>query len=146
MSRIIPELTAQERAALVAAARSFRGVRFRHVGRSVNGLDCLGLVVASFRAIGYEMEDKTSYSRSPEGEQIREAAFAHFGAPIPRSDAAPGDVVLMQWHQRPQHVAILGEYPFGGLSVIHSDSMFGEVTEHRLAAPWDRRIVAVHRP
>jgi cell wall-associated NlpC family hydrolase len=146
MSRIIPVLSADERLALVAAARSFRGTRFRHIGRGVHGLDCLGLVVVSFGAIGYQMADKTAYSKEPTGEQIREAAVAHFGPPIPTDEALPGDIALMRWHQRPQHVAILGDYPFGGLTVIHSDSSFGEVTEHRLASPWDRRIVAVHRP
>lgn len=145
-TRIVPPLSASERTALIAAARSFIGTPFKHVGRKEHGVDCLGLLVLSMRAIGHEMADKTAYSRSPSGEQIREAATAHFGPPIPFADAQPGDVVLMQWHRRPQHVAILGDYPFGGLSVIHSDIEFGGVTEHRLSGPWLRRIVEVHRP
>ena len=45
-----------------------------------------------------------------------------------------------------RHVAIVGDYAHGGLSMIHSDNAFGAVTEHRYAAPWAARVLEIYRP
>lgn len=145
MPRIIKRLTASERSAFIAAARSFTGTPFRHRGRSERGVDCLGVVVLSMRAVGREMADKDSYGRDPVADGIRDAAVAHFGEPVwrkgdPLDVLQPGDVVLMQWHQQPNHVAIVSDYPTGGLALIHSLAQEGRVVEHRLSDPWPRRI------
>lgn len=150
MARLIAPLSAAERTGLIAAARSYLDTPFRHRGRSERGVDCLGLVVVSMRAIGREMADREGYGRDPTSDfgAMREAARMHFGAPSyfkgqSLSLLQPGDVVLMQWQQQPNHVAIVTDYPYGGLAVIHSqaDKSVGRVVEHRLAGPWPERIV-----
>jgi cell wall-associated NlpC family hydrolase len=145
VARIIKRLSAAERTAFIAAARSFAGVPFRHRGRSERGLDCLGLIVVAMQAVGRLMADRASYGRNPVNDGIAEAARAHFGKPILLKNLRPGDVVLMQWHQQPNHVAIVTDYPGGGLALIHS--LAGKcVVEHRLADPWPRRIFEAYRP
>lgn len=148
MGRLIAPLSAAERAGFIAAARSFAGTPFRHRGRSSAGLDCLGLVVLSMRAVGREMQDRETYGRDPVADGIRAAALAHFGPPIPLETLQPGDVVLMQWHQQPNHVAIVTDYPMGGLALIHalSGATPPRVVEHRLGDPWPRRITESFRP
>lgn len=147
MARLIKRLTAKQRSAFIAAARSYAGTPFRHRGRSAAGLDCLGLVVLSMRAVGREMHDRATYGRDPVADGIRAAAFAHFGPPIPLETLQPGDVVLMQWHQQPNHVAIVTDYPMGGLAVIHAlVPPVDRVVEHRLGDPWPRRITEAFRP
>jgi cell wall-associated NlpC family hydrolase len=151
MSRIIPALSAAERTAFIAAARSFLDTPFKHRGRTEGGVDCLGLVVLSMRAIGHEMADKKVYGRDPVNDGIAAAARAHFGEPVwTRGQSLDclraGDVLLMQWHQQPNHVAIVTDYPFGGLAVIHSLKQNERVVEHRLSSPWPRRILEGFSP
>ena len=148
MARIIKRLSAAERTAFIAAARTYRDTPFRHRGRSLRGVDCLGLVVVSMQAIGRQMADREAYGRDPTGDTgaMHAAAVAHFGKPIAIDALRPGDVVLMQWHAQPNHVAIVTDYPTGGLSLIHSLAQVGRVVEHRLADPWPRRICAAFRP
>lgn len=145
MTRLIAPLSAGERTGFITAARAFLDTPFRHRGRSLRGIDCLGLVACSLQAVGVTPQDERLYGREPEpdGEKLRAALMAHFGEPV--SKLTPGCVVLMQWHKRPNHVAIVGDYP-GGLSLIHALAEQQRVVEHRLAAPWDRRIVQGWQP
>lgn len=129
----------------IAHARSLIGTKWRHLGRSERGVDCLGLLVLSLRAAGIEVQDRAKYSREPWKDGLREALREHFGEPV--SDWQPGDIALMRWHkeQEPAHVGILANYQFGGLSLIHAYSLIA-VTEHRLDEDWSRAIVEVYRP
>lgn len=144
MSHIIEPLSAAERTAFIAAARSYLNVPFRHRGRDRRGVDCLGLVVVAMQAVGRVMSDRASYGRDPVNDGLHEAAVAHFGQPIAIETMCPADIVLMQWHQQPNHVAIVTDYSLGGLAIIHS--LAGQcVVEHRLADPWPRRIGEAYR-
>jgi cell wall-associated NlpC family hydrolase len=146
MDRLIAPLSDEQRRGVIAAARSFIGAPFRHRGRLPTGMDCLGLVVLSMRAVGVEMHDRRAYGRDPVADGIAIAARAHFGDPIPLDTLTPGDLVLMRWHKRPNHVAIVTDYPLGGLALIHSLLEAGHVVEHRLSDPWPRRIYEGFRP
>lgn len=158
MARLIAPLSAEERTAFIAAARAFLTagegggrVRFRHRGRSLRGVDCVGLVACGLAAVGRFVEDRATYGRDPVRDGLREVCVAHFGDPVPVADMQPGDVVLMRWHEQGGaqlfcHVAIVTEYPLGGLALLHSLASNKEVVEHRLADPWPRRIVEAYRP
>lgn len=150
MTRLIPALSAVERMAMISAARGFLGASFKHRGRTPSGVDCLGLVVLAMRAIGYEMADRKVYGRDPSQDGIALAARAHFGDPVWRKgdplSLQAGDVVLMQWHGQPNHVAIVTDYPYGGLAVIHALAQEQRVVEHRLSDPWPRRLIEGFRP
>lgn len=124
---------------LVAAARTYLNVPFRHRGRSRAGIDCIGLAILSYRDIGIELVDRQKYGRSPERDGLREAMIEQFGPPV--ENIQVGDVVLMQWYQQPNHVAIVTDYPYGGFGLIHALASSKRVIEHRLAGPWPSRIV-----
>lgn len=145
MSRIVEPLSEAECVAFVAAARARIGTPFRHRGRSEHRLDCLGLLVVALAAVGRQCDDRRKYGRAPEQDRLREALAAHFGPAI-TDEPRPGDVAVMRWVDRPQHVAIFGDYLHGGLSVIHSDGSFGAVTEHIFAEPWCSRVREIFRP
>lgn len=149
MPRLIPRLSAAERTAFLAAARSYLGVPFKHRGRSRRGVDCLGLLSVSLAEAGHvPQQDERLYGRLPEpdGAKLRAALCDHFGDPIPLDRMTPGCVVYMRWHRRPNHVAIVGDYYLGGLSLIHSLAEADHVVETRLADPWPRRILEAWRP
>ena len=143
-------MTADERLALVAAARGYLRVPYRHRGRNRLGLDCAGLLWRAFADVGVVMDDERAYSPQPDG-RLRDAVVARLGEPFWKAgDAlellAPGDVVTLRWHQHPNHVALVTDYYLGGLALIHSYAEAGQVVEHRLDDQWAARLIEGWRP
>jgi cell wall-associated NlpC family hydrolase len=131
---------------MVAAVRRLVGTPFKHRGRDERGIDCIGVVRFGLVAAGRDPADYRLYGREPEpdGERLRGVLRDHFGEPV--SDLQPGDVVLMRWHNLPNHVAVVGDYYLGGLSLIHALAQERRVVEQRLAGLWPKRIVEGYRP
>jgi cell wall-associated NlpC family hydrolase len=133
--------------AMLAEARSYvrDNVRFRHQGRSRSGVDCAGLVYVSCLAAGRQLIDKEAYGREPVSQGLRAQLVLNFGEPIDRASMAPGDIVLMKFRGEPRHVAIVGDYVYGGLSLIHAYAQAKKCVEHRIDSEWDSYIVEVFR-
>ena len=146
MRAIGPPLSDAERLALIAAARGYLGVRFRHQGRSERGVDCAGMVVVSLWAVGRGLADAEAYGREPLNQGLREMLVENFGEPVPKDEMRPGDVALMRFRGEPSHVGIVTEYPHGGLALIHAFAQVKKVVEHRLDTEWLDNIVEVFRP
>jgi cell wall-associated NlpC family hydrolase len=133
---------------MIAHARSMLKTKWRHLGRSKTGVDCLGLVILSLKAAGYKIKYERKYGREPWNDGLREALKDHFGEPITGfENFKVGDIALLKWEQNsePAHVGIIADYKFGGLSLIHSYSLVA-VTEHRIDNKWKQAIVEVYRP
>jgi cell wall-associated NlpC family hydrolase len=149
MSRAIGEpFTTEETAQFVAAARARKGIRFRHQGRSDRGVDCAGLAQVCLAALGKPTVDMEAYSREPMGGRLEHILEENLGAPLAKDQARVGDIVLMRFRGEPQHVAIIGDYIYGGLSVIHAYLTMRKVVEHRLDDVWRSYITenGVYRP
>lgn len=164
--RILAPLSDDERIAFIAAARTFLTagpdggrVPFRHHGRSYKGVDCIGFCGLSLRAVGRYFQDLKQYPRTPDGSTLRQGLVAHLGESLTPEQMQPGDIALMRWHESDEkrwdtHVGIITDYPVdpSSFAMIHAYRQaddpkgIGEVIEHRLGAPWDRRIVEVFRP
>ncbi len=148
---------------IVAEARSWLGTRFHHQGRlkktatHKGGCDCIGLVVGVVRdlALPYAGEenahyqflyecDRTDYERIPNGKELRQALVTHLQE-ITLAEIAPGDALLFCFDQNPQHVAIVSDYPYGGLGIIHCYMKARQVVENRLDESWQRRLVGAFR-
>lgn len=139
-------MTPAERDRFIAEARSYVGVPFRHAGRSRVAIDCLGVVVLSFAAVGYDIGDRRNYGRNPVRDGLRDELIARFGNPIPKDQLQVGDVVSMRWHEPNgvklyNHVGIITDYPLGGFGLLHALHSVGYVAEQRLAGPWPRRVI-----
>lgn len=140
-------MTAQ---ALVASARAYTGVRFRHRGRNRQGVDCAGLVWCAFKDIGLVMPDYRLYGREPNRGELERAMESALGSPVvtspaKRADLQPGDVLVVRFKVEPHHVGIVTDYTYGGLGVIHADGHSNKVIEHRLADDMVSRITHVFR-
>ncbi len=124
--------------ALIAAARGYVGVPWRHQGRSRHGIDCVGLLVCVARDLGIPVEDVRAYEREPRAHDLTRLLRRHCTAV---SAARPGDIVLMG---RPStHVGILTDAhrPFG---LIHVPTN-GACVEVRFD-PEIHRLRAAYRP
>lgn len=124
------------------AARKYIGVPFGHQGRDPSvSLDCIGLCQVAARDCGHVVPDWLDYSRNPHGGLLEQRMASVL---VRESVWRPGLIAAIRWGGPVRHVGILGDHA-DGLSLIHTDSMLGRVTEHRIDAKWARRIVSVWR-
>jgi hypothetical protein len=122
---------------VVRVARSFCGikdvreaVRYRHQGRSREGVDCIGLPVCVRAELGLAPMDSFGYAKRSEGSEMLDYCRANMVS-VDRSSLRPGDL-LVQMSGVIRHIAIVGDYPGGGLSIIHSHLPNKKVVECRL--------------
>jgi cell wall-associated NlpC family hydrolase len=134
-------------AEIVTIAREVIGSPYGHQGR-VGGiaLDCAGVPVYVAQRLGMPFDDITGYGRQPNPDEMR-AILEKNLTRVTKADKQPGDVVWLKIGASPQHLGILGDYPLGGLSLIHATNGSGlkRVVEHRLDDAWARRVVAAWR-
>lgn len=98
------------RADVVAEARSWVGVPFRHMGRDRRGVDCIGLVVVVGRALGLPVVDwqgQGNYTRRGQGfDMVRHIIDTGTGLLVPLRDAGDGDVMVFAEAGIPCHAGI----------------------------------------
>lgn len=125
---------------VVAAARRWIGVRWRHQGRTRDGVDCVGLIISVARDAALVDEEAlqrierqtAGYGRYPIGGSLKAALDAELTSV---ASPQPGDVVLLRLAGELRHVGIVGEHPAGGYSLIHSNSVAPrKVIEHVMPA------------
>jgi NlpC/P60 family putative phage cell wall peptidase len=125
---------------MIAAARECLGTPFHHQGRTPGaGLDCIGLLVVAARAAGRVVEDRTDYSRRPDGQSLIDVLRAHGAAEV--SDIAAGDILLFRYDRQPQHVALAT----GPDNMIHSFAPARAVVETAIGDYWRRRLCGIFR-
>jgi cell wall-associated NlpC family hydrolase len=131
------------RARIIAEARNWIGTPFNHQGRVRGvGVDCAGLVIRVAQEVGLPMREETGYSPIPDGVGIMRSCDEQ----MRRIDGYTlGDVVLFSFGPHPQHLGIVGDYPGGGLSLIHAYAPVGRVVETGFDAIWQRRTVQAYR-
>lgn len=130
---------------VVRAARAYLGVRWVHQGRSVRGLDCIGLVMRVARDLALSDFETRDYGRIPDGRRLREGMREHCIELPAGTEPAHGMVALMSFEADPQHLAIVADYVHGGCSLVHALALERRVVEHRLDQVWANRIVALYR-
>lgn len=141
-------LTDDERVRWIAAARSMLGVKWRHQGRNpMRGVDCAGLLVCAMGMVPRPVADVDAYGREPYRSTLEGVLREGFGDPLPPSEMRVGDAVLLKFRSNePSHVGILGDYLYGGFSLIHAYAKVREVVEHRLDDAWAGYVTEVYRP
>lgn len=98
-------------------------------------MDCAGLVLKVARDLELSSLDVTGYGVQATDESMLALCRQHL-VEIARSELAPGDVVVMRFAGN-RHIGIAGDYPHGGLSLIHAQTMHPRcVVENALSAQW----------
>jgi cell wall-associated NlpC family hydrolase len=132
--------TAQE---FVDEVTSYRGVKFRHMGRSkVTGVDCVGLVVASMRSVGIAVEDMAQYPRFPINE-IFSGMIDKQTVAVTVDSIRLGDLLKFKWTVEPQHIAVVTEV--NPLRITHAYSQVGAVVTNDLDTHWMRLFTEARR-
>lgn len=122
-------------AELIAEARTWEGVAFRHQGRSHTGVDCIGFPVAILRARGELPEDfvdNVCYGHAPNTSEFIDTVERTCTA-IDRVEN--GCLITIAWPQAkfPSHAAIIdGKY------MIHAYERARRVVRCGYGEPWLR--------
>jgi len=98
---------------IVEQARSYKGTKWRHLGRGRGGLDCVGLITAVAYDLGICDYTPIPYTRNTRPETMV-AQFKLFCYQVNIKDAKPGDIALFYTGHR-GHCGF-----FTGNSLIHS--------------------------
>lgn len=134
---------------LVTAARAYLGVRWRHRGRSIHGLDCAGVGILAYRDCDVDLPDFVYYGREPHNDGLVRHLTAALGEPLPvGTPLQDGDVLCMRFDREPHHVAIVADATYGGIdtfNIIHADGFVGRVIEQRLTPDMIERITQHYR-
>jgi NlpC/P60 family putative phage cell wall peptidase len=142
------------RATIVAEARSWIGTRWQHqAAKKGRGCDCVGLLRGVAVNTGAIPTDWLSLPEAAPFIGYGRLAFRgtlergcdKFLTRIPEQDAGPGDAVLMRFGGAGHHMAILGDYHAGGLSLIHAYAPARKVVETRLDDQMRERISGWYR-
>ncbi len=116
---------------LVSIIDSYLGVRYRYGGTSRKGLDCSGLVYVVFRELNHARMPRTT------------RRLKRLGKVVPRSDAAPGDLVFFAM-KRAGAVDHVGIYVGKG-RFAHASSTRGVRYDRLGDEYYRRRVVCVRR-
>lgn len=120
-------------------ARSYLGVRFKHLGRTrEEGLDCFGFIIRVAWDLGLSSFTLSGYGRIPHPATVRRHCDEQMTAK-PIFQLQPGDVVLMTHLRWVCHLAFVGDKgrPF---SLIQADSDKPGVSEVSLMPDVSARI------
>lgn len=117
---------------VIATARSFTGTPYRTGGTDARGMDCSGLIMTSFEAVGIRMP-RVSWQQAETGREVGMA------------DVRPGDLVFFVTNKKGQsainHSGIVSRVTNEEIWFIHASSSKG-VREDNLNTPYWRQAFA----
>ncbi len=116
-------------------------VRWRHRGRSFQGVDCIGLVIQLADHFGVPYVDVDGYSRNPDGRFV-DLLMKYLEYPRDQKLRHGGVVVLREQHH-PCHVGILNQKAPGVFTLIHSSISRKMVVEEPYDKAWRERFRCV---
>lgn len=103
-------------------ARALVGTRFRPQGRGPEGLDCVGVVIATFE-LDRDAFRRNYRLRGDHREEIEAALRHHFGR-VPAPEIRAGDLMLMSAGNRQLHLGVRTRDGF-----VHAHAGIGRVVE-----------------
>ena len=122
---------------IIEAARKYLDIPYRHQGRCVAGMDCIGLVIAVGRDLGCTLDDIYAYEKIPDPQTLYEGLDANFTRVLRYQ---PGDILVLRINREPQHIAI-----YTGSTMIHSYERAGKVCENRFSEGWRARVLRSYK-
>ena len=131
--------------ALIAEARTYLGVPWKHQGRNKKGVDCVGFIILALKKVKVKVNVIKGYARRPDGKRLKEIMDNQPNLTVTQPPYKPGDIVLFRIRKDPQHIALLTGTE-NQLNMIHSfNGGEKKVVEHIFADYWKEKIVAVYR-
>lgn len=121
---------------IVETARSYLGVRWKHQGRTREGIDCVGLLVLVAHELRLTTYDTRAYSRRPKNTVFLDHFDKAGASRLAIQDATIGDIAIFEQAGYPCHAGLLTSN-----GIIHASMPRRKVVEEKL--PGD--IIAAYR-
>ena len=91
--------------------RKYLGIPFRHNGRGMDGVDCLGLMLMVLRDAGIDLPDDDGRPIDPRWYDIDPErlirGLGRYGQRINITEIQPLDVVVFSFHGKPRHAGVM---------------------------------------
>lgn len=131
------------RAQIVASARGYLGSRWMHQGRTLHGVDCIGLLLCAGWDSGLELPDFPNYTRTPVPAVFLEAIRSHT-LPGDRLPLRHGSIAIFKQAMFPCHVGLIATDK-GEPTLIHSlMAVPRKVVEMRFrGSVWERDLIEI---
>lgn len=126
------------RSEIIDEARKWINVRFRHQGRTKDGIDCVGLIIQVAKGLKISEFDITSYSRGANSLELIKF-FKDLMNEKLLSEMTLGDVLVFRESAYPCHIAIIGEQK-GIQTIIHAYAPRRKVVEERYEGEWKEKV------
>lgn len=129
----------------VEAARSYMDVRWHHLGRSREGVDCIGLLLLAAQDCGLE-HDATpgDYKRGTKGFDMFDV-LTRVGDPVSLADTRDGDLLVFSDGYFPGHMGIRSTR-YGLPYVVHAHLKRRKVVEEPLTHDLWNMLRRAYRP
>lgn len=139
--------------AIVDEARRWKGVRYLHQGRNRFGLDCGGLIIAVYAALGISLRDFRAYGTEPDPERLVAHLRELFGdevaiGPVCADSLHAGDILVFRFPRAsntPRHLGFVADRIGGGFNFIEANGNEGGVIERRLDEKYMSHVTHVFR-
>ena len=112
-------LTVEERARICAAGRRYIRTPWRGQGRSIKGIDCIGVGVMAYREAGFDIDEGPVDYRGLDYKRFLKVLFRYFDKLPKGATPLPADLCIYGLPNE-GHLALLVDRPGGGLNGIHS--------------------------
>lgn len=132
------------RADIVQTARSYLGVKWKHMGRDREGLDCVGLLIAVWRDLGYEPSEVPipPYRLQPDGTMLD--YFKRYMVRCPLLSIREGTAVVFSYFGSPYHAGIVIDakqrfivHAFAQTRQVVVDDLDNGLHGRKLISAWD---------
>ena len=121
---------------VVNEARNYFGTKYRYGGTDKRGIDCSGLMCASYQSIGVQLP-RTSSEQSTIGKRV------YIG------ELQPGDLVFFGTSPQSKkitHVGLISEVSISSIKFIHASTRAGVVESELLSNWYKPRYIMAVRP
>lgn len=123
---------------IVEEARKYVAAKTRwtHQGRTIRGVDCIGLICCLATTFGVEYVDREGYSRNPDGTFV-EHILKYMVYRKPQT-LVKGCAVVLRDHHNPCHIGIITE-KHGRFYLLHSSIQKHRVVEEEWTPEWQSK-------
>lgn len=137
--------TSEIRQRIVNEARSYLGTPFKHRGRTLSGIDCVGLPIVIGHSLGlHSYDDGVEYTRQSSGHVLLRPFLEHCERLSNPGETEDGDVLILKDRFYPHHTAIRasnGEM----ITIIHACAHRGRVVEDPFTEEWRSKLMTAFK-
>ena len=131
---------------IVRVANELVGMRYRHMGRGKETIDCVGVPLYIGKKLGLMDYDTKAYTSRPDIHTFNRLMQESPVNRIPMADLSHGDMVQISWEKTlPVHVGIIEVDERGDRWVIHAFLPHKKVTRDPVTPKIERSFVAAWR-